>query len=225
MNKFGLTLSFTILFIFNFINGYAVQDSLFLYTKSGCSYCHSVKQVLNESGISYIERTLDNDRFGPEMLHKLSLAGFHKRIHLPVIFLNNQLLHPAYKTAKGLIEIPIKQVEDSIKNKFRRGELNLAVDKQFSTTTKLDSSQANSDCEVKVPIIYLVCDSYKIETEAKAAKNKLIYEGYSFADIIFYQNRYRVFTQFYSDHTLAASGLNEIKKNFPKAYLFELPEE
>ena len=225
MNKFGLTLSLTILFVFNFTNGYAVQDSLFLYTRTGCPDCHSVKQILNESGISYIERTLDNDKFGPQMLQKLSLAGFHKRIHLPVIFLNNQLLHPAYKTSKGLIDIPIIQVEDSLKNKFQKGELNLALDKQPATISGTDSSQVSSDCVVKVPVIYLICDSYKTETEANTAKNKLISDGYNFAGILFYQNRYRVFTQFYSDHTLAGSGLNGIKKDFPTAYLFEMPGE
>ena len=125
MNKVGLTLSLITLFFLNFTNGYAIQDSLVLYTKPGCSTCHAVKQVLQQSGIYYIEKSLDKTEFASEMLHKLSATGYHNEISLPVIFLNNKLYHPAYVSDTGLVSIPISDVVDSIRNKFRRGELNL----------------------------------------------------------------------------------------------------
>ena len=223
MKKTGLKLIFTLSFIFNFTFGYAVQDSLFLYTKPGCSNCHATKQILNEAGINFIEKTLDKDKFADEMLRKLAEVGYHKEIYLPVIFLNKQLLHPVYKTDKGLISVPLQSVVDSIKNKYRRGELNLAVDNITKTSGTVDNSQLNSDCEVKVPTIYLVCDSFKTETDAKAKMNKLISDGYSFAGIIFYQNQYRVFTKFYSSKIVADHDLNKVNKEFQNAYLFEMP--
>lgn len=223
MTKNCYKISLILLFLFDFTNSFAVQDSLFLYTRSSCSYCHTAKQMLSEAGIVYIERSLDNDKYGPEMLHKLNEAGFHNRIHLPVIFLNNQLLHPVYKTDKGLISVPLQSVVDSIINKYRRGELNLAVDNVTNTAGTNDKSQLSSDCEVKVPTIYLVCNSYNTEKEAKSEMNKLISDGYSFAGIIFYQNQYRVFGKFYSSKTLADNDLIQLKKNFQNAYLFEMP--
>jgi len=222
MKKIGLKLIFTLLFVLNYVSIYAIQDSLILYTKPDCSNCRDTKQALNEAGINFIEKTLNNDKFADEMLHKLSIVGYHKEIYLPVIFLNKQLLHPAYKTANGLITLSLQSVADSLKSKYLRGELNLAIDNTPKISTTENQSQFSSDCELKVPTIYLICDSFSGEIEAKNEMNQLISEGYSFAGIIFYHNQYRVFSKFYSTKTLADNDLIQLKKRFQNAYLFEM---
>lgn len=223
MNKLKITVFFSVLFMLNFSNGYAQQDSLVLYTNPGCSNCHAVKQALQQSGIYYIEKSLDNHGFATEMLTKLSNAGYHDKIFLPVIFLNNKLYHPAYKTDIGLASIALSDVVDSIKNKFRRGELNLQNSKQNTVSSASESTPSNSDCELKASTYYLIYSTYNTEPEAKVAMKKLITEGYIFAGIVYSQNQYKVFCKSYYDATVANSALNEIKKMNNSAYLFEMP--
>lgn len=221
MNKLKFAICFIVLSVVAFSNVYAEKDSLIIYTKPGCSNCHSVKQALEQSGIPFIEKSLDNTGNAAEMLHKVSEAGFHDKIYLPVIFLNNKLWHPAYSTDHGLISLPISDVVDSIKNKFRRGELNLQAVKQPENTP--EPVVASSNCEVKAPTVYLVCADYTTETEAKAAMNKLIKNGYLFAGIVYTQKQYKVFCKIFTGQPDATIGLNELKDTFKGAYLFEMP--
>lgn len=223
MSKSGYKILLILLFIFNVGNGYARQDSLFLYTKPGCSTCKSVKLVLHQSGIYYIEKSLDKSVFSNEMLHKLASAGYHDQILLPVIFLNNKLFHPAYKNDTGLVVLSISDVVDSIKSKFRRGELNLQSMNPKNTTELTETSAANSDCELKATPIYLICENYTTEADAKVAMNKLITNGYTYAGIAYSQNNYRVFCKILYDRTAAEKDLNQIRKLYPNAYLFETP--
>jgi glutaredoxin len=223
MNRFSSITCLIIVFFFSFTKGYAVQDSLVLYTNPGCSNCKAVKQALQQSGIYYIEKSLEKNVFATEMLHKLSANGYHKEIYLPVILLNNKMYHPAYKSDTGLVSIPLQDVVDTLRNRFRRGELNVhGVNAAYSTNTT-GSSSTNSDCQVKASPIYLVCSTFDTEAEAKAAMNKLISSGYTFAGIILYQNKFRVFSKFFYDQTSANSELNEMMKSFTNAYLFEMP--
>jgi glutaredoxin len=223
MNKLSLTICFTVLFIFCNANGYARQDSLLLYTKPDCSNCQAVKRVLQQSGIYYTEKTLDNDVYASEMLHKLSASGYHDKILLPVIFLNNKLCHPAYSSDTGLVSVPISDVVDSIRNKYRRGELNIRGVNRISTTNSAETASTGSDCELKTSTIYLVCMDYTTEAEAKSEMNKLITGGNIFAGIVYSQKKYRVFSKIFYDHTEAGPGLTETKKTYPNAYLLEIP--
>jgi len=211
-----------LLSVLNFTGLYAVQDSLFLYTKPDCSNCRDTKQALNAAGINFIEKTLDNDKYAEEMLHQLSLAGYHKEIYLPVIFLNKQLLHPACKTESGLSQVSLQNVVDSLKKKYLKGELNPVADIHPSGSSANYTSDQNSDCELKVPTIFLVCASYDSETEAKNEMNQLISNGYSYAGIIFYQNKYRVFSRFYTTRSMAENELASMKKIFKDSYLYEM---
>lgn len=200
----------------------AVQDSLILYTKPDCSNCRDTKLVLNAAGINFIEKTLNNEKYAEEMLHQLSIAGFHKEIYLPVIFLNKQLLHPAWKSESGLVQISLQNVVDSLKKKFLNAEINPVAEVVNSDSNTNQPSDQNSDCELKVPTIFLVCGSYDTETEAKKEMNQLISDGYSYAGIIFYQNKYRVFSRFYSTKSMAENDLLIMKKIFQDSYLFEM---
>ena len=222
MNRISLTLCFFALFIFNSTNGYARQDSLLLYTKPGCSNCQAAKLALRQSGISYAEKSLDNNDFASEMLHKLSTVGYHEKIYLPVIFLNNKLYHPAYKSDTGMVSIPLQDVVDSIKKKFQRGELNLPIAK-LETPNNNELPIASSDCELKTTPIYLICANYNTEEEAKTVMNKLISGGYIYAGIVYSQKQYRVFCKIFTDYGVANSDLNVMKKTYKDAYLLEMP--
>jgi glutaredoxin len=224
MRKFGLTIGFVILFVFNVLNGYAVQqDSLFLYTKPGCSNCHATKQIFNESGISYIEKSLDIDINAAEMLRKIAAAGYKKSIYLPVIFINDKLYHPAYKTDKGLVSLPLQDVVDTILGKFKKGELNLPAYNASKNRNEAQAAEVTSDCEVKTSPVYLICSTFEKEDDAKKLMNKLISEGYTYAGIVYSQKQFKVFSKFFYDQTQANADLKTMKKDYSKAYLLDIP--
>ena len=201
----------------------ACLDSLILYTKQDCSNCQATKQAFQQYGLNYIEKNLENEKYAAEMLRKLSGSGYHKEIYLPVIFLNNKLYHPVYKSDTGMVYLPLNAVVDSFKNKFRRKELNLAVSNNNNVLKIQGTVTSNSDCEMKASPVYLICATYKTENEAKTVMNKLIASGNTYAGMINYHNQFRVFSKFFYDHEAAKSELNEIKKTFKDAYLFEIP--
>ncbi len=220
--KVGFTLSLITLLFFNFTNVFAQHDSLVLYTKLGCSNCSATKQDFAQSGVNYIEKTLENKEYASEMLRKLSNYGYHKPIFLPVIFLNNKLYFPAYASDTGLVSLVLSDVVDSIRYKFRKGELNLYKDNLDTKLNLVNSLSTNSECELKIKPQYLICSTYNTEKEAKVEMNKLIFNGYNFAGILYNQKQFRVFSKIYYDIATANSDLNEIRKLYYKAYLYEL---
>ena len=225
MDKFVFKISLILLFVFQLANGYAVQqqDTLLLFTKPGCSNCHATKQVLTQSGISFIEKSLDKDANAAEMLSRMAALGYKQSIYLPVIFLNNKLYHPAYQADTGLVALPLQDVVDTIRMKFQRGELNLPLMDKKKMLSMPEQAEATSDCEVKTSPIYLICSVYDKEDDAKVLMNKLLTGGYPFAGMMYYQNKYRVFTKFYYDQAQADSELAGIKKEYDKAYLLPMP--
>ena len=208
------------------LSSYAAQDSLVLYTKPDCSNCRATKLMLHSSGISYIEKSLDNTAYATEMLQKLAAAGYHKEIYLPVIFLNNKLYHPALRSDTGLVSVPLENVVDSIKYKYQRGELHLPAFNSTEVVVPENNTKHfsnSSDCEVKTSPVYLITAEYNTEAEAKADMNKLINSGYTFAGMIFYQNKYKVFCKFFYDYGAANTELNLLRNKYPKAYMMEVP--
>ena len=225
MNKFQVKTIVILLLLISSIKGYAAQDSLILYTKPDCSNCHSVKLVLHQSGISFIEKSLAITANATEMLRKLAELGYRGEIYLPVIFVNNQLYHPVFQKGKSLVKIPLPNIIDTIKYKFNHRELNLPAYNNEITSKETDvPATGNSDCEMKTAPVYVVCANYNTEVEAKAEMNKLIAKGYTYAGYIFYQKQYRVFSKFFYDRSLSDTELNEIKKSYNEAYLFEVPK-
>ena len=225
MKPFVDRILFVALFLMMGINAYAAQDSLLLYTRPDCSNCRATKLLLQRSGISYSEKSLDNARYATEMLRKLAATGYHKEIYLPVIFLNNKLYHPAFRTDTGLVSVPLENVVDTIKYKYQRGELHLPAynSAEAVLTENTQHSSSSSDCELKTSAIYLITAEYSTESEAKTEMNKLINSGYSFAGMIFYQNQYKVFCKFFYDFGAANTELNLLRNKFPKAYMMEVP--
>lgn len=211
------------LFLLCMQNANAQRDTLLLFTKPDCSNCLSVKQVFRQSGISFIEKSLEDNENAKKMLQRLSELGYKDKIYLPVIFLKNKLYHPAYSTNTGLVALALPDVVDSIKKKYMRGELYLVESNQISSSVASNSSTNDSDCEVKTAPIYLICANYSTEKEALEAMNKLISNGYSYAGIAFSQKQYRVYNKFFFDRNTANTELLLAKKIFNNAYLFEMP--
>lgn len=223
MRNFSLMIFCFMTFLLCIDNVQAQQDTLLLFTKPDCSNCQATKQQLLQSGINFIEKTLNESENAKIMLRKLSATGYKDKIYLPVMFLNNKLYHPAYQSDTGLVSLSLPTVIDSIKNKYRRGELHLATLKSTVQTTTSNQLQHDSDCEVKASPIYLICADFSIEDEAKEAMNKLINNGYSFAGIVYYKNLYRVYNKFFFDRILADSELIHTQETFKTSYLLELP--
>jgi len=225
MYKLIFKICLAFLFVFQFSNGYAVQqqDTLLLFTKPGCSNCHATKRILTQSGISFIEKSLDKDVNAAEMLSRMAAIGYKQSIYLPVIFLNNKLYHPAYKVDTGLVSLPLQDVVDTIRMKFQRGELNLPLVDTKNVSNQPEQAEATSDCELKTSPIYLICSVYDKEEDAKVLMNKLLAGGFPFAGMMYYQNQYRVFTKFFYNQAQADIELNIIKKGYEKAYLLPMP--
>jgi glutaredoxin len=225
MYKLIFKICLILLFVFQLANGSAVQqqDTLLLFTKPGCSNCHATKQILTQSGISFVEKSLDKDANAAEMLSRMAALGYKQSIYLPVIFLNDKLYHPAYKADTGLVALPLQDVVDTIRMKFQRGELNLPLVDKSKVTTQPELTEAPSDCEVKTSPIYLICSVYEKEEDAKLLMAKLLAGGYPFAGMMYYQNQYRVFTKFYYYQAQADSELLTVKKEYEKAYLLPMP--
>jgi glutaredoxin len=220
MSKLEKVLMLLLLVSTNLFYGFGQNDSILLYTKPDCSNCKAVKQSLTQSGIHYIEKSLTDKEIASQMLHEIAAVGYHDKILLPVIFLNNKLYHPAYQTNKGLVTLELPSVVDSIKNKFKRGELRLSAVKQVVPSTPVATS-SNNDCELNALPIYLVCVNYNTETAAVAAMNKLIANGYSFAGIVMSKNIFRVYSKIFYDPIVANNELTQAKVTFQDAYLFE----
>jgi glutaredoxin len=199
------------------------QDSLVIFTKNGCSNCQATKTAFHQYGINYIEKNLESNENATIMLRKLSVAGFKNKILLPVIFLNNTLYHPAFKSDTGLVELSISDVVDSIKLKFRRGELLMAMSNKVQEAPKNEQHQITSDCELKVTPIYLICANYNSENEAIVAMKKLIAHGYPYAGIVLFQSQYRVYNKFIYNRAEADLEIVEARKIFSNAYLLEMP--
>ncbi len=211
-----------ILLIGSILNSYAVQDSLILYTKPDCSNCHAVKKVLNKSGIPFIEKTLSNDLNAAEMLKKLEISGFKGDIYLPVIYLNTNLCHPAYAVNNKLISLPIEDVIDTLRLKFYNKEINLSSTNQVKS--EIVEPSGNSDCEMKVPLQYLICKIFDKEEDATKEMNSLINKGYIYAGYLRSKNKFSVFSKFSYDKSALETELNEIKKIYSDAYIVEISD-
>lgn len=57
-----------------------------IFTKNNCPLCIFTKRKLNELGIKYIERNIDDE---PEVIEYLTLCGAHS---VPVVFKDGEIL-------------------------------------------------------------------------------------------------------------------------------------
>jgi len=83
------------------------QGDIKVYTKSGCKYCKSLKNLLYTRGIEYTEINLDNDderkAFYDETNSRLKLEGDRAIKSVPQVFVNGVLMG-GYNSFKQLIK-------------------------------------------------------------------------------------------------------------------------
>jgi hypothetical protein len=154
------------------------------------------------------------------MLSKLAVSGYKSSIYMPVIYVGKKLMHPAYSTDSGLVNLEINNVVDSIVRKYRSGQI---VKVDIATQTKtLNKTYQNTiaDCEHTSGTIYLIAANYAVEKEAVGAVQILIKNGYPNAGFIHDSAVFRVYLALYSDFSTASSQLTAEKFKFTDAYLF-----
>jgi glutaredoxin len=210
-----------ILFIFSllFQLGQA-QDTLYIYTKHDCSVCNQTKQVLSARGVSYFEKNVATSANASEMLSKLASSGFKSSIYMPVIYVGKKLMHPAYSTDSGLVNVEINTVVDSLVRKYRRGEI-AKVNMPLAAEPSHNST-ASADCEHTTGAVYLIVANYPVEKEAVGAVQILIKNGYPNAGFVNDSGVFRVYLALYPDFSTASSHLTIEKFKFTDAYLLPL---
>lgn len=224
MNYNLLRISVFLLFSLFFKNIFAQQDTLILYTKSTCSNCKAVKGVLESHNIGFTEKDLADNDNAIEMLGKLKVLHFDQQISLPVMFLNNNLIFPAYHTVNGLEKKEIADVMNNLLDSVKQNKLHFtayqnSIKNQHSL--KPDTEEL-SDCEVseKNPI-YLVVKNYTSESDAKLMMNKLIKDGYIYAGIVYSKGVYRVYSKIFLDEEIAKTQLKNERKMIKDCYLLK----
>lgn len=203
------------LFVFSFKT--QAKDTLFVYTKADCSVCNQTKQVLSARQISYFEKQVAVPSYASEMLTKLAKSGFKNSIYMPVIYLGNTLLHPAYATETGLQTLDINAVVDSILKINKQGE----IVKLANTTTPTQHVVlgTDSDCEQQTGAMYLVVANYPSEKEAVNAVQILIKNGFYKSGFVHSGVSFRVYTDVFPDFKSASAQLAVEKFRFTDAYL------
>jgi glutaredoxin len=200
----------------------AQNDSLMLFTKPDCSNCQATKRQLTRAGIAYKEMSLNDDVNPPIMLDKLEKKKYKGKIFLPVIFMNGKLFHPVYETQKGMLELPLGDVVDTLLLKQKTGQLHFP--KLINVkVAPLDATVHDADCEIKSGPVYLICYDFDTVKEAQDSMNKLVKQGYSFAGMLFHQGKFKVYCKLFLDKSVATSELKHMQETFKNAYIFEMP--
>jgi len=197
------------------------QDTLYLYTKHDCSVCKQTKQVFQGRGVGFVEKDVALSANASEMLHKLAVSGFKGSIYMPVIFLGNKLMHPAYSTANGLVAVEINAVVDSIWTKKISGKVVSLPVKAIAEVERNASITENADCEHVTGAFYLVVANYPNENEAMNAVRILLKNNYPNAGFVHNKGFYKVYTGLYPDFKTASAQLVVEKIKFTDATLLE----
>jgi len=211
-----------IIFTFSLLIGYSqVKDTLFVYTKHDCSVCKQTKQVLQSRGVSFFEKDVASTINASEMLNKLAASGYKGSIYMPVMYIGKKLMHPAYSTDSGLINLDINIVIDSIVRKHLKAEI-----AKVTMTTKVpvatNSTSDVSDCEHTSGAVYLVVANYPVEREAVNAVQLLIKNGYPNAGFVHVKGIFKVYSALFPDYNSASAQLPIERFKFTDAYLLPM---
>lgn len=216
MKKQHLYILFVLSLIFQLAKA---QDTLYIYTKHDCSVCKQTKQVLSVRGINYFEKDVAIPSNASEMLSKLAVSGYKSSIYMPVIYLGKNILHPAYSSVSGLVNVEINAVVDSLVRKHLRGEILKLIISTNTETVDSTNQSSNADCEHTSGAVYLVAANYPVENEALNAVKILIKNGYTNAGFVYLGSVYRVYLDSYPDFKTASTQLSAEKLKFTDAYL------
>ena len=208
--------------ILSFQGAFSQADSLVMFTKTGCANCQAAKLQLHQNRIAFKEYNLESDVHGRRMLQLLAKAGYKERIYLPVILLNNKLLHPAFQRASGLATVALPDVVDTIVSRQKRGEIHLPIETNLKTNETISAEAHTADCEINASTFYLISAEFESELEAKKEMDNLIQSGYIYAGFLFSKGKYQVYTKFFFDQSMANAELQRVKQSGGSAYLIEV---
>lgn len=198
---------------------FAQNDTLELYTKQGCGLCKWTKTALTKNQIAYAEYDLANDLNVDAMLKRLSAKGYKSVINLPVIFLNDSLIHPTTDTSLSL-----QHIVNTILAKETIDILNFAKSK--NTVEQVLNSNANAnaqdDCHLQKGEPQFVIIQYEFTEEQAALNllNELHKQGYAYAGMVQSASKYRVFTQIFTSINEANAVLPDVQKKHKNAYVY-----
>lgn len=203
-----------ILTVFTVTTTIAQKDSLILYTKANCGHCIHTKKEFDTHGIYYTNRPLEDAVNGKEMLTIVKGKKYSGTIYLPVILLNDSLVHPIYPQNDSIASLSsvIKEIitkRDSGIYVFPYGK---------PTATALQEEDALGDCEAVTEIHYVFCDNFKDAASAEKFKAELIEKGYKHAGILIHNKYFRVYPDFFFTKEDADKFLSKIRKKYPKSY-------
>jgi len=208
---------YTLILLFSLTALSAQSDTLFLYTKAACGHCRHVKTQLKNEGVPYFEFPLEKLENSIQMMKVVKRAGYRGTVYLPVIFINDSLLHPFKpdSTKDNSLQLIVSDV--IIHNKATP----FVIPSEQKAESKTEEV-VNGDCEGKQPHIYLICKDFKNEKEAERFLSKLKKKGYNDAGILNYKNDYRVFSAVYFDTLEANKQLSVVRKKYPASYVLDL---
>lgn len=212
-------LTFLVILLFKQLCLFAQVDTVRVYTKDGCSNCRYAKNELNQAAISYQIKKLENANNGKELLQTLEAVGYKGKIHLPVIFINRQLIHPVFQSDTSLKPITLVSALDSIMCWKEKGELQLLANVSDDALLNESLEAKNNDCEYDLPLVYLIHKNFKTENEAVKfleGNNRNRFENAGYLE---YNKLFRVYVDVYSDHEKAERELVSYRKENKSAYL------
>ncbi len=198
-------------------SAFSQNDTLELYTQQGCGYCKWTKEVLTKSSIAFSENDLADDILADKMLKRLAAAGYKGTIHLPVIFLNDSLILPAMDTT-----ISLQKIVNILVMKQKNGTLHFAKSKLTIEQLTTATNTANNDCVLRNGEPQYVIIQYEFDDKQQASNklNELYKQGYTFAGMVQFQAKYRIYSQIFTTEEEANAVLPNVQKKFPVAYVY-----
>lgn len=209
----GLLLSFYSLATF------AQTDTLELYTKQSCGHCKWTKATLTRNQIAYAEYDLADDRNADVMLKRLAAKGYRSMIHLPVILLNDSLIHPTTDTTLSL-----QRIVNTLLIQQKNGTLHFAKSKPVVMQLNEATSGESDDCVLRKgePRYVIIQYEFTDKQQASDKLKELHTQGYKFAGMLQMQEKYRIYSQIFTSEEEAIAVLPYVQRKFPEASVFPL---
>lgn len=196
---------------------FAQNDTLELYTKQGCGHCKWTKSMLTKNQIAYAEYDLADDMNADAMLKRLAATGYKSTINLPVIFLNDSLIHPTTDSTLSL-----QRIVNTLLLQQKNGNLHFAKSKLAIEQLANENLTAQDDCVLRKGEPQYVIIQYEFDDKQQASDKlkELHSQGYIFAGMVQFQAKYRIYSQIFTNEEEANAVLPDVQRKFPKAYIY-----
>ncbi|MDR1762306.1 MAG: SPOR domain-containing protein [Bacteroidales bacterium] len=197
----------------------AQTDTLELYTKQSCSHCKWTKATLVKHQIAFAEYDLADDINGDAMLKRLAAKKYKGTIHLPVIFLNDSLIHPTTDTTLSL-----QKIVNTLSIQQKNGTLHFAKSELTVEQLTTEDIGAHDDCVLRKGEPQYVIIQYEFDDKQQALDllQQFQNQGYRFAGMVQAQSEYRVYSQVFMSESEAKAVLPDMQRKYPKAYVYTI---